>query len=70
MARRLEQKKPGHGSASSAGGELVTFHRKDFVRETVLVMRGCVYTRYGDSVPGFERPIRHNVRPDGELQRY
>ena len=67
VAGRLEQKKPSHGSASSAGGELVTYHRKDFVRETVLVVRGRVYTRYGDFVPGFEGPIRHNVRPDGEL---
>lgn len=67
VACRLEQKKPSHSPASSAGGELVTFHRKHFVRQAVLVVRGCVDTRYGDFVPGFEGPIRHNVRPDGEL---
>lgn len=68
MAGRLEQQKPRHGSASSARGELVTFYRKHFVRQAVLVVRGCVDTRDGDLVAGFERPIRHNVRPDGELK--
>ena len=70
VAGGLSQGESSPASAPPAQGELISLDREDLVRQTMLIVGRRVYARTRDPVSRFEQPIRHNVRPNGELSKY